>query len=337
MVFDSINDKPALFPSMEDYLAYLCLGNRGSTAGTVRKALVQLDGWLRAEHCDPLYVSHAQLESFQSWLLVQYRSPKGQSLARSTVSARISAIKGWYTWLEERNAIITNPSSKLSVKCTRSRVVVKEYLSLKEAMALVQTQAEAIEAAPYKIRLWHGAVRNLALVATALATGRRISGLAHITLGNLDLERGEIRVEKEKGKMGRVLPVAPWAVDALRTYLTESRAWFLQNATDADENPYVFVTCRNNGAIGYDALKHILAGLVRETIRENPDLEELPQKKITWHSLRVTFATLLFNNGCNIRSVNELMLHRKLSTTARYTPIAVEDLRSVFLTTHPRS
>jgi integrase/recombinase XerD len=72
-------------------------------------------------------------------------------------------------------------------------------------------------------------------------------------------------------------------------------------------------------------------------VAENPDLQELPGKHITWQSLRVSFATLLFANGCAIRSVNELMLHRSLSSTARYTPIPVEDLRQVCRTAHPRA
>jgi len=50
----------------------------------------------------------------------------------------------------------------------------------------------------------------------------------------------------------------------------------------------------------------------------------------------VTFATLLFSNDCPIRSVNELMLHRSLSTTAKYTPIPIEDMRRVWMKAHPR-
>ena len=72
------------------------------------------------------------------------------------------------------------------------------------------------------------------------------------------------------------------------------------------------------------------------TIAANSDLTDLPRKTITWHSLRVSFATLLFSNGCPIRSVNELMLHRCLSTTARYTPIPIEDMQVVWRTAHPR-
>ena len=81
----------------------------------------------------------------------------------------------------------------------------------------------------------------------------------------------------------------------------------------------------------------VIATVTARTVADNPDLQELPGKNITWQSLRVSFATLLFANGCAIRSVNELMLHRSLSSTARYTPIPVEDLRQVCRTAHPRA
>jgi integrase/recombinase XerC/integrase/recombinase XerD len=51
----------------------------------------------------------------------------------------------------------------------------------------------------------------------------------------------------------------------------------------------------------------------------------------------VSFATLLFQGGANIRSINELMLHASLTTTGRYTPIPISDLRRVLLTAHPRA
>ncbi len=82
---------------------------------------------------------------------------------------------------------------------------------------------------------------------------------------------------------------------------------------------------------------YALTLMVGRAVRENRDLTDLPGKRVTWHSLRVSFAGLLFSNGCDIRSVSELLLHRLLSTTAAYTPIPVDDLRRVFRTAHPRA
>jgi integrase/recombinase XerD len=75
----------------------------------------------------------------------------------------------------------------------------------------------------------------------------------------------------------------------------------------------------------------------QQTVRENPDLKELAEKHLTPHSLRVSFATLLFQGGCNIRSINELMDHKSLTTTACYTPLHIDDLRRACQRAHPRA
>ncbi len=98
----------------------------------------------------------------------------------------------------------------------------------------------------------------------------------------------------------------------------------------------MFLNITGSEHIDRNTLWSMLRKLVAATIRDNPDLTALPGKRISWHSLRVSFATLLFQNGCDIRSVNELMLHRSLSSTAKYTPIAVEDMRHIFRKAHPR-
>jgi len=93
---------------------------------------------------------------------------------------------------------------------------------------------------------------------------------------------------------------------------------------------------KKNGRITHQTDDY-LPVLHRQSCDENPDLTELPDKILTMHGLRVTFAKLLFNGGCNIRSVNELMLHELLSTTAYYTPLKLEELRSACRLAHPRA
>jgi site-specific recombinase XerD len=130
-----------------------------------------------------------------------------------------------------------------------------------------------------------------------------------------------------------VLPVAGWAITVVASYLCDARPILARG----HDSPHLFLNLPGTGPITREALRWMLEQLLARTLRENPDLTDLPGKHITWHSLRVSFATLLFSNGCDIRSVNELLLHRRLSTTARYTPIPVEDLRQVFRIAHPRA
>jgi site-specific recombinase XerD len=148
---------------------------------------------------------------------------------------------------------------------------------------------------------------------------------------DLDFMRDEIRVEHEKGKTGRVLPVAHWAMVAAKEYLEKARHRF----ATAGQSDLFFIGKRKPRVTVHtnDTLKE----LQRQTVEENPDLSELATKNLTTHGLRVTFAKLLFNGGCNLRSVNELMLHNRLSTTAYYTPLSLEELRSACRVAHPRA
>ena len=335
----SNNPNHHLFPEMLRYLEYLHLKDRSKTARTAGQTLEQFGGWMRTRNYDPLQATTQILQDYQSWLTTTYKTPRGKPLAKTTLCARIAYIKSWYDWLEERSLIISDPAKKLYMKWQPKQNVQKDYLSLQEATALVQTQAEKLEDAKKGTYTWHHALRDLALISLALASGRRIGGLITLKVEHIDLERNEVRVEKEKGRTGRVLPLADWSISILKSYITESRPWFLDayNPEHTGNVPWLFLNKEADHHITTSALKWILKELVKLTVKANTDLDDLPGKNITWHSLRVTFAKMLFSNGCDIRSVNELMLHTQLSTTARYTPIPVEDLRHVFLTTHPRA
>jgi len=322
-----------LLPLMADYADHLVLRGRHRSATTICEALVQFHRWAQARGINPMAATADQLAAFQAYLVSEHRTAQGQPLARITAASRIHHLKSWYRWLTDRGHLVADPARNLGVRIVASRQVRKEHLSLQEVTALVQTaaaQAARLRPGTPRHALAH---RNLAAVALTLATGRRISGITALTVAQVDLDRREIRVDREKGRMGRMLPVAAWAMDTLRRYLAE----FRPHLTRGHDTSWVFLGLTGEEPIRPIALRVMLRKLIAATIAQNPDLTELPGKRLSWHSLRVSFATLLFANGCDIRSVNELMLHRRLSTTAAYTPIPVEDLRQVFRTAHPRA
>lgn len=321
-----------LTDAMTAYLDHLHLRQRPGTARSADLSLRQFAMWCAQQHLDPQRLTRDHADAYLSWLSTTYRSPDGQPLQRITAAARLATLKSWYDWMEVRGIVIANPVQKLRVRVPRSRVVVHEHLSLQEATALMQTQAARVASAVQGSARWAKRYRDLVAIGIGLATGRRIAGLVSLRVDQLDCVRQELRVEREKGRVGRVLPVAEWATAMAQVYLNE--AWPVLAC--APSVPWLFPggdgTSHLSGYALGDALKHAVAA----TIAVNPDLEELPAKTITWHSLRVSFATLLFANGCSIRSVNELMLHRCLSTTARYTPIPIEDMHRIWRTAHPR-
>ena len=179
---------------------------------------------------------------------------------------------------------------------------------------------------------WALRFRDLALLCVAVATGRRRGSVLHIRVADVNVTRKEIRYDWEKGKPGRVVPVAAWAMEVIAAYIREARPLLRYGRG----SPWLFVSERS-ARFQKDGFKKLVREIHAATVDAHPDLRELPGKRLTPHSLRVTFAKLLFQGGCNIRTINELMNHTYLSSTAYYVPIRVNEIRQAFKRAHPRA
>jgi integrase/recombinase XerD len=323
-----------LHPLMAAYIDHLYLREKDGTAINRTWSLLWFFTWTSKHGIDPVHATRANLEAFQAYLVTDHRSKRGKPLARITARMRMSDVKSWFRWLTDRGELIADPSKTLGIKVVESRTVMKEHLDLQEATALIQTKSAMVADAKSGSREHARALRDLAAICLSIAMGGRLSGIAGMTVDRIDLDRNEVRIDREKGQPGRVLPVAAWAMEVVRWYLTAGRPRLCRGRP---ATPWAFLDRLGDRPISKSGLMTMLGVVMKATIEQNPDLVDLPGKRISWHSLRVTFSTLLFRNGCDIRSVNELMRHKKLSTTAKYCPIPVEDLRAVFRTAHPRA
>jgi len=322
-------------PMVDDYLVYLRSQGRDSTARINEIVLRKYVGFLARHQEKIVHPSTPVLDAYRLHLTTPEATHFGKKpYDHATQATHMTVVRSFYRWLRVRKLIVGDPvrDLRMPLRPGASRIVRKDYLDQQEAQAFLDTMA-ALVAVEQKGTVARGrAMRDFAMIAVAIATGRRRAGLCGLRLADVDLDRGELRVEREKGKVGRVLPMPGWAVKILRIYVVLSRPLVLQGRN----LPWLFV-----GTVGEQVSHEAFAALVRRvhdiTCQMNPDLRDLPHKHITTHGLRVTCARLLFANGCPIRSINEILLHANLSTTARYTPIPVEELRRVLATSHPRA
>jgi len=327
----TLSPPPTHHPHLLAYLASLRAAGKASTARTTEGYLRQFSRWLITEGLTADRVTTSDLQRFQA-ALHAHRTAAGQPLASATIATMTAMLRSAYAWMHQTGLILIDPAAGLSLPKQAHRAgVTAEHLSQQESIALLATLNRQISLATFPAEQAL-ASRNLALIALALASGRRCHGLLELRLSQLDHDRHEIRIEREKGRTGRVLPVAGWALVVVKMYVDQHRTRLLGQRT----SEYLFVSGRSS-RMCYKAYAYVLDRAVAATIAANPDLTDLPQKRITTHSLRVSFATLIHAGGCDIRSLNELLLHRSLTTTAAYTPLAVSDLRRALLTTHPRA
>jgi len=320
-------------PAVVGFLDHLEASNKASTAATYGSYLGWYERWLAEQGIDLLQATAATVAAYQQHLANVYRKLDGSALARSTQGTLIVVVRTLYAWLHRRNIILFNPAASITpAQGPKALTVAKDHLSLDEAVALIGTLSDLVtEARPQSVA-WALAVRNLSAVSLALATGRRCGGLIGLRVADIDVQRAEVRVAWEKGKTGRVLPVAAWAMELVAHYIREARPLILNGRASDALFPTIHAPAMTHGAFVY-----LLEQAVAATIQRNPDLTALAAKRISTHSLRVTFATVMFANGCGIRSLNELLLHADLNTTAMYTPIPLEDLRRVLIACHPRA
>lgn len=166
-------------------------------------------------------------------------------------------------------------------------------------------------------------LRDRAIIECAYAAGLRISELAGLRVGDVDLRRGEIRV-LGKGRKERMGMLGAPARDAMTAYLRDGRP---RLAADHDDDDALFLGSRGR-ALGVRGLRLRIDRLIRRA--------GLPERT-TPHTLRHSFASHLLEGGADLRVVQELLGHASLSTTQVYTHVSPGRLRSSYRAAHPRA
>jgi integrase/recombinase XerD len=160
-------------------------------------------------------------------------------------------------------------------------------------------------------------VRNRALLELLYATGLRASELAGLRLTDVNLEAGYLRC-LGKGSKERVVPVGRKALESLREYLSGSRG--------ETECEHVFVSAKGGRLARETVWRIIRAQALHSGVRG----------RVFPHALRHSFATHLVEGGADLRYVQEMLGHSKISTTQIYTHVDRERLKAVHRKFHPR-
>ena len=232
-------------------------------------------------------------------------------LSVGTQAARLAAVRKFFSWLLSEQQIAYNPASTLQLPKQPQRLP-RGVLTKAEARRL-------IEATPaVKPR----DIRDRAILETLYATGIRRAELITLTIYDADLQTATLRIEG-KGRRERVVPLTQSAIAALKLYLEEARAVFVREAGQVR----LFVSTRSGGPLDdADIMRIVRKAADRAGIR----------KHVTPHTLRHTCATHLLKGRADIRQIQKLLGHRRLSSTEVYTRVELTDLHEVLARCHPR-
>ncbi|WP_066635235.1 tyrosine recombinase XerC [Desulfolucanica intricata] len=253
----------------------------------------------------PSDLNHNLLRSYLAYM-------KEKGLARSTITRRLIAWRSFYKYLCREDYIAENPLLEVAIPKAEKKLpqfLIPEHLKL------------LLESPDRKKPLGQ---RDLAILETLYATGLRVSEMVGLNLGDLDLNGGFVRA-LGKGSKERMVPVGSFAVAALTKYINEGRVKLAKNNNHAEHA--IFLN-KNGGRLSDRGIRKIIDKYIEKAGLKN---------KISPHTIRHTFATHLLDNGADLRSIQELLGHVRLSTTQIYTHVSTENLKRVHKKFHPRA
>lgn len=241
---------------------------------------------------------------------------RNRRLSRSTAARRIAAWRSFYRYLTREEVVPLNPIA--AVATPRRQKNLPKFLYEDEAKHLMEAPDQG----------HHLGLRDRAILEVLYGGGIRVSELTGLDLGHLDLSAGYIRVTG-KGSRERLVPIGSHAVAALKEYLEEARSRLLAGVTPGVKAAPGAVFLNHRGSrLSVRGVRKIIDRYVAKVSLD---------RKISPHTLRHSFATHLLNAGADLRTVQELLGHLRISSTQIYTHVTVERLKKVYRDAHPRA
>ena len=235
-----------------------------------------------------------------------------QKIEKSSIARKISALRSFCRFLCQRQILPHNPA-KL-IRSPKVAQKIPNYLTVEDCVALIET--------PDLNR--PGGRRDRAILELLYACGLRVSELTGINVGDIDFGEALILV-RGKGKKERLVPFGNHCHTALKAYLEERCSRPVVQSVEPGMP--VFLNARGSRltprSVHYLVEKHLRSARLNQ--------------KISPHGLRHSFATHLLNSGADLRSIQELLGHKNLSTTQRYTHLSIGHLMEQYDKAHPRA
>jgi integrase/recombinase XerD len=306
------DDPQGMIRLMEEYFVWMGVKNYSPRTIDGRRLMIgYFVKWAYERGLtQPSEVTKPILERYQRYLY-HYRKSNGDPLSTRSHHGRVIPIRGWFKWLARQNHLLYNPASDLELPRTEHRLP-KHVLTASEAEQVINV---ANVGDPL-------GVRDRAILETLYSTGIRRMEICGVKLYDLDYDRGTVIVRQGKGRKDRMIPIGSRAVAWIERYTREVRPTLLVGDLGGD---YLFLTAKGD-EFRFDEM----TALVKRYV-DQADLG----KKGSCHLFRHTMATLMLENGADIRFIQQMLGHAKLETTQIYTQVSIRKLKEIHTATHP--
>ena len=234
-----------------------------------------------------------------------------KNYSRATTARKLATLRSFYKFLVRRGYLQSSPVTVIRTPKQEKRL----------PKFLEEDQIDALFKAPDQTTLL--GLRDLAMLEVMYSTGVRVSELVALDIADVDFDQGILHV-RGKGRRERLAPAGQRALQAITEYMTKRQQ---QHRPDEAAQQALFINKSGQRL----STRSVRRKLDKYLAQANLD------PSISPHTLRHTFATHMLNRGADLRSVQELLGHRSLSTTQVYTHLTTGRLKEVYDKAHPRS
>jgi integrase/recombinase XerC len=300
--------------TIRDFCLFLS-GIKGRSKHTLRAYAQNLkDYFLFLENKKLSYLKAGKTE-IRAWVFSLRARLDNVSIARA-----LSAIKSFYAWQIREGLLALNPA--VLVRSPKQSVRQAKFLTPSEAGALLDQKAQT-----------PSDLRDMAILELAYSSGLRVAELVALDIRDANLKASLVMVRSGKGGKDRLVPMGQPAVKALKAWLKARPAFMAEAALKDPNDPLthpgeaLFLGKKLGQRLCDREVRRILASKLASA---GLDTQYGP------HSLRHSFATHLLSAGADLRAIQEMLGHRSLGTTQRYTHLDLSTLREAYKA-HPRA
>ena len=255
-------------------------------------------------------VSQVDHLTIREWLAVLHSAQK----KKASIARKLAALRTFFQFLVREEIVALNPAKLVSTP--RLEKKLPKHLSIEEAIRFIETPDLETDLGK----------RDRAMLELMYATGVRVAELTTLNLADVDFRNQLVRVTGKRRKQ-RIVPFGEPAGAAIQTYLGVRDKFLFNAPVSKRDDEALFlnyqgtrITTRSVGRM-VDKYIRICAGM----------------HNISPHALRHSFATHLLDNGADLRDIQELLGHARLSTTQIYTHVSMEKLVEVYDKSHPKA
>jgi integrase/recombinase XerC len=305
--------KPAVVRQVEEFLSALA-HERNASPHTVRAYERELHGFAKflvTKFGAKLAVDRVEHQQIRAYLGELY----GRGLSKASVARALAAIRSWFKWLARRGLVEQSPAALVATPKLPKHL--PRVPTIEEMNRVVENAADDAAAWPERDRV---------IFELLYGCGIRNAELVGIDLGDIHWANEAILV-RGKGRKERYVPLGDAAAQAVRAYLP-LREHKLMGARKSTPALLLNLRLRGEGRLTTRSVGRIVKHIA---------LAHGLAADVHPHTLRHAFGTHMLEEGADLRAIQELLGHERLSTTQRYTQLTVGQVAEVYDRTHPRA